>query len=269
MSIFELARRMVNKQVAAIATAQQPKLPAKDGNLPLGARVGSVLELPRATFALLEKSLVKPLDNAKLPVVAVSRLRLVDSDDLMLVRYYTSCGAHRAGEGESFLQVLAHGDEIMDVGYYQFFLRNIPQTADEQAAYTGNGYGLGEVSFMLAEDMMQAAGMASAKIQEILDGQEALEFVRDTPASDEYIPPFQARENRIDDSAGATGLTQKVWFMPYTRTLPDAGPRMAGGTERLLVSYEVVESMDGQQKPRVHVDFMVGVALEANKVKVL
>jgi hypothetical protein len=56
-------------------------------------------------------------------------------------------------------------------------------------------------------------------------------------------------------------MRQNVHFMPYERTLPD------GNEERLLISFEVVESLDGQDKPQVHIDFMVGINLDPLKVK--
>lgn len=269
MSLFELGRRIFNKKLDQhAAAAATGKVARADNDLPLGARIGSLIEVPRASFALLNNSLVQVPATAQLQVSAISRMRLDADADLGLYRLYTGCGANRMGDGESFLQVLTSADGIQDLAYYQFLFRQIPVTEDDQAPFLGKGFGLGETDYFMGTDQLRELGLTEAQIATLLGEEEALHFVRDTPGGD-YVPPFTARENRIDDPYGETGLTQKVWFMQYARQLPDAGLCMSGGQERLLISFEVVDSFDGQSKPRVHVDFMIGLSLDSHKVKVL
>ena len=49
--------------------------------------------------------------------------------------------------------------------------------------------------------------------------------------------------------------------MPYVRTLPD------GGREYLLITTEIVESVDGDANRRgIHVDFVVGIPIEQERI---
>lgn len=257
MSLLELGKRILGKK---LAQTSEPTLPRVDADLPLGLYVGGLLTLPRAAFALLDGSLVEVPAQAQVSIEAISRIRLEADPSLMLVRAYTDRGTRREGEGESFLQVLADGETIRDLAYYQFFHRQIPMTAEEQAPFRGEGFGLGEVDFWLAEDLLSEAGLSGEKITALLAGEDALHYLRDTPGGD-YIPPFAGRETRVDDAQGIQGLAQQIRFMQYTREL------VCGGQERLLISFEVQDSFDGQRKQRVHVDYMVGVSLNPLNVK--
>lgn len=70
-----------------------------------------------------------------------------------------------------------------------------------------------------------------------------------------FVPPYRGTETRIDDATGAKGLSQDVFLTPYVRALTD------GSREYLLISTEVVHSIDGDASKRsVHVDFMVGLS---------
>lgn len=260
MGLFELGKRIFGKQLEAATKA--PAGSRVDTDLPMGAQVGGLIEIPRSAFAILDGSLLRLPDAAQMPITAVSRVRIDADPELPLFRFYTACGVDRKGDGESFLQVLGQGEDIRDIAYYQFLCRIVPTSAEEQAAYQGNGYGLGDRDYWMAADLLQTSGLSEDAIAALLAGEDALHFVRDTPGGD-YVPPFSGRETRIDDGQGETGLTQRVWFMLYARTLPD------GNTERLLISFEVHESFDGQRQTLVKVDFMVGLTLDRQKVKVL
>lgn len=260
MSFFELGKRILGKKLEQ-RTAAASALPRVDKGLPLGATVGGILEIPRASFALLTGSLVRVPEAAQLPIEAIGRVRLEADTDILVHRYYTGVGDLQ-GRGLSFLQVMSNADGIVDMGYYQIGCRQIPQTTEEQEAFMGRGFGLGEVDYWMAEDQLRELKLPMAQILEILAGQEALNFKRDLDGG-EYVAPLVGRETRIDDEFGEKGLTQKVRFMPYVRTLPD------GNTERLLVSFEVVESVNGVAKTRVHINFLVGLGLDQQKVRVL
>ncbi|GBG14287.1 uncharacterized protein NMK_1853 [Novimethylophilus kurashikiensis] len=263
MSIFELGRRILDKKLDAHAQAAV-KAEREDKGLPLGARIGSLLELPVADFALLNKSLMR-VPAKQQQVVALSRLHLDEAEDIGLYRLYTDCGSDRAGDGASFLQVLTSGSEVQEATYYQFLFRSIPVTEEEQAPYLGEGFGLGEQLYSMADDQLELIGLDSSQIENLLGDAEALDFVRDTPGGD-YVPPILATENRIDDQFGDKGLSQTIRFMQYMRVLPEDG--LGSKEERLLISFSVVDSLDGQKAPMVHIDFMIGIPLSLSKIKV-
>lgn len=265
MSLFELGRRILNKKIDEHIESSV-NAPELDKNLPLGARLGSVLELPAASFAVLEGSLVSVPNPVQMQITAISRLRLEADTDIGLYRYYTSTGENRLGKGEGFLQVLTSLDGIQDIAYYQFLERQVPDTAEEQEPFLGMGYGLGEKDYFMGADQLEAAGM-NALVAKLLANPEedVLHYLRDAPGGS-YVPPFRARETRIDDKHGEKGLSQAVLFMPYVRDLPDIG--LGRKQERLLISFEALDSMDGSKKQRVHVDFMVGIALEESKINI-
>ncbi|WP_454727845.1 MULTISPECIES: DUF2491 family protein [Cupriavidus] len=262
MGLFDLTRRVIERRLDQAAQRAATPLPRVDTGLPFDARIGGLLELPRARFALLEGSLTSVPAQPQHPIVAVSRVRLDDDADMALYRLYTDCGIDRKGQGQRYLQVLVSGDEILDVAYYQFLCRQIPVTEAEQAPFRGQGFGLGESQYAMADDQLCDIGLSAERRAALLGDAEALEFQRDTPATVDYVTPFTARETRLDDAFGETGLRKTLSFMPYTRALAN------DGAERLQISFEVVDSMDGRAAPAVYVDFMVGLTLDRQSIKV-
>lgn len=116
----------------------------------------------------------------------------------------------------------------------------------------------------MAEDQLsQISGMSDSRLDALLPGDIAeIHFTREGGVG-QYVSPFRATENRLDDAVGDRGMKKDLSFMQYTRTL-------AGGqSERLLISFENVLSRDGQTSAAVYVDFLAGLALDRNKVKVL
>jgi hypothetical protein len=266
MSLFNLAGRILDKKFDDAARAHAPKLDRVDTGLPFNAQIGALLEVPRAEFALLDASLLTVPATAQLPIVAVSRIHLDADDSLALYRLYTSTGRDRSGDGASFLQVVCRAgrvDDIQDLAYYQHVCRDYPVTDEEQAPYRGEGFGLGEPEYNLADDKLRQIPHVAADLRAyIATDNDALVFTRDTPGGD-YVAPFGAVENRLDDAVGEKGSKRRLSFMPYTREL-------AGGQqERLLISFDYVKSMDGRADPTAYVDFLAGLALDRNKVKVL
>jgi hypothetical protein len=86
--------------------------------------------------------------------------------------------------------------------------------------------------------------------------------VRDAGGRDAaFVQPFKGRETRIDDAQGIHGLRQEMYFMPYVREL--AG----GGREYLLITTEIIESVDGDAAKRgIHVDFVIGIPVEQERI---
>lgn len=262
MSVFELGKRILGKKIDA-AKAAANELPRQDNGLPFGARIGSLMEIPRASFAILDGTLLKVPASAQMQVEAVGRVRLEADPSLELYRLYTETGNRRTDEGQTFLQVLMQDGQPVEATYYQQLFRLVPTSKEEQAAYQGQGYGLGELWYNLGADQLALAKLTEDQIAALLNGAEALDYQRDTPVTDDYVRPYAASESRLDDPTGMKGMHQKMHFMPYVRTLPD------GNREQLLISFEVVESVDGQRAPEVHVDFLVGLTLEPQKLKVI
>lgn len=262
MSVFELGKRIFGKKLAAV-TSSANALPRQDIGLPYGAQIGSLMEVPRASFAILDGTLLKVPASAQMQVQAVGRVRLDADPSLEMYRLYTDSGARHNDAGQNFLQVLVQNGQPIEATYYQQMFRVIPTSAEEQAAYQGNDYGLGEQWYHLGADQLALAGLTEQQIAALLGDAETLEFERDTPVDHDYVRPYTAVENRLDDPTGMKGMRQKLHFMPYVRELPD------GNRENLLISFEVVDSFDGTRAPSVHVDFLVGLTLEPMKLKVI
>ncbi|WP_018607700.1 DUF2491 family protein [Uliginosibacterium gangwonense] len=264
MGWFNLGKRILEKQAAVREQEAQAKaisrLATQDEGLPLGLSIGSMFGIPRADFAVLQGGLITTPPAAEFPVISISRVKLEDNPDLPIYRFYTDVGRDRLGQGEAFLQVFGAAGAIEEIGYYQFLYRLIPQTEEEQRLYMGEGYGLGETDYYLSADQLAALGIPSARIEEALAGEDCLHYTRDVPGGD-YISPFCATETRLDDQAGVSGLRQEIRFMPYVRTLPD------GNKEHLLISFEILESLDGARKQQIHVDFMIGLTIDPLRLK--
>lgn len=260
MSLIQLGKRIFEKRIAPAKEAASD-LPRQDVGLPYGAQLGSLVTVPRASFAILEGSLLRVPASAQMPLQAIGRVRLDADPSLEIYRFYTEVGDRRTDAGQGFVQVLARAGQPVEALYYQQLCRLTPTTPEEQEAYQGHGYGLGELCYNIGEDQLALCGLTPGQITALLAGAESLEYQRDTPASDDYVRPYTAVENRLDDQAGMKGMRQTMHFMPYVRTLPD------GNGESLLISFEVVDSVDGSRAPAVHVDFLVGLRLEPLKLK--
>jgi hypothetical protein len=262
MSLFQLGKRILEKRVDQ-AKASTNALPRQDTGLPYGAQIGSLMDVPRASFAILDGTLLKVPGSAQMQIQSIGRVRLDADPSLEIYRFYTDAGDRRTDAGQAFLQVLSKDGQPVEATYYQQLFRLTPATAEEQEPYLGKGYGLGQLWYNLGEDQLALCGLTPDQIATLLAGAETLDYQRDTPVQDEYIRPYTAVENRLDDQSGMKGMRQKMYFMPYVRVLPD------GNRENLMISFEVVDSVDGQRAPAVHVDFMVGLTLEPLKLKVI
>jgi hypothetical protein len=232
-----------------------------DSGVPLDARIGSVVQMQASPIirAQANGSLIAMPDAGDTRILAVSQLRL--QPDTELYRLYLDKGDEDAKE--KFLQVFCGDDgKVAEVLYCTQLARVIPETADDQDAYTGQaGYGLGDPGYTLwreqLADMMQEAELAT-----VFGDSERLDYVRDAGGRDAaFVKPFKGREIRIDDAQGVHGLRQEMYFMPYVREL--AG----GGREYLLITTEIIESVDGDTSKRgIHVDFVIGIPMEQERI---
>ncbi len=233
----------------------------EDKDLPMGGRIGGLLKMQTSPFvrAMSNGSLIEMPTEANTLICAVSRLDLNLSGELY--RFYVATGDD--AKKEKFLQVFrdAKGD-VTELMYCTHLTRIIPESAEDQDAYMGlSGSGLGDKSYSLWREQLASIGFAETDLALIFGDNESIEYVRDAgdPQSD-FVVPFTGTEIRIDDAGGAHGLKQKIYFMPYVR-------EFNGGREYLLITTEIVESQDGDSSKRgIHVDFMIGIPLEQERI---
>jgi len=230
-----------------------------DVGLPLGARIGSLVTMQQSPLlrAAADGSLIAPPSAGDTRIVAVSQLKLRQSGGLY--RYYLDT------DDEKFLQVYQNPQgEVSEILYCTQLTRVIPETAEDQDAYMGSkGYGLGDRSYTLWRSQM--GGLLDESDLDLVFGHDhGIDYWRDAgdPAA-EFIAPFQGSEVRLDDASGQHGLRQELYFMPYARTL------RGGGTEYLLITTEIVRSVNGDASKRgIHVDFVIGIPLELERIAI-
>jgi len=232
-----------------------------DDAVPLGARIGSVVQLQCSPVIRAQAggSLIAMPAAADTRILAVSQIRLEPHTELY--RLYLDKGDDNAKE--KFLQVFCGDDgKVAEVLYCTQLARVIPETADDQDAYTGAaGYGLGDPGYTLWRAQL-ADMLDAATLETVFGARDRVDYTRDAGAPDApFVTPFQGRETRIDDADGVHGLRQQMYFMPYVRSLAD------GGREYLLITTEIVESVDGDANRRgIHVDFVIGIPVEQERI---
>jgi hypothetical protein len=232
-----------------------------DDAVPLGARIGSVVQIQMSPVirAQANGSLIAMPAAADTRILAVSQIRL--QPDTELYRLYLDKGDDAADE--KFLQVFCGDDgRVAEVLYCTQLARIIPETADDQDAYTGMaGYGLGDAGYTLWREQL-ADMLGAAELATVFGDADRVDYTRDagSPGA-QFVTPFKGRETRIDDAAGQHGLRQEMYFMPYVRRLAD------GSREYLLITTEIVESVDGDASKRgIHVDFVIGIPMEQERI---
>jgi len=235
---------------------------AEDRGLPLGARIGSVVDLQMSPLlrANANGSLVALPQAEDSRILAISQFKLSMAG--RLYRYYLAKGDE--DEREKFLQLYVdeHG-AVKEILYCTQLVRFIPTTAEDQDAFTGtDGCGLGDLQFSLWRSQLEESGADNAVLASGFGDQDALDFERDVGDPNAgFVPPFTGTETRIDDASGTEGLKQQLYFMPYARQLGD------GGREYLLVTTEIVQSVNGDARKRgIHVDFVVGIPVEQERL---
>lgn len=231
-----------------------------DDDVPLGARIGSVVQVQMSPIirAQANGSLIAMPAAADTRILAVSQIRL--QPDTELYRLYLDKGDDAADE--KFLQVFCGDDgKVAEVLYCTQLARVIPETADDQDAYTGvAGYGLGDAGYTLWREQL-ADMLGAQELATVFGESDRLDYTRDAGGAAQFVSPFKGRETRIDDAAGQHGLRQDMYFMPYVRRLAD------GSREYLLITTEIVESVDGDANKRgIHVDFVIGIPVEQERI---
>jgi hypothetical protein len=234
-----------------------------DEHLPLGARIGSLVQMQMSPVIRAQTggSLIAMPEAGDTRVLAVSQIRLEPATALF--RLYLATGDAKADE--KFLQVFSNDDgSVAEILYCTQLARVIPETADDQDAYTGAaGYGLGDASYTLWRDQL-ADMLGAADLANAFGDDDHIAYARDAGARDAaFMQPFTGMEIRIDDAQGMKGLRQQLYFMPYVRELN------GGGREYLLITTEIIESVDGDPSKRgIHVDFVIGIPIEPERITV-
>jgi hypothetical protein len=233
-----------------------------DQQLPLGARIGSVVNLQQSPLlrASTAGSLIRMPNGSDTRILAISRIKLNLSGKLY--RYYLDKGDD--ADDEKFLQVYVNEQgQVAEILYCTQLARVIPQTVEDQEAYTGEaGYGLGDASYTLWREQLGDAGLDPRDLELAFGSEEGLVYQRDAGSPDaEFVAPFNGTETRIDDAGGMGGLQQQMYLMPYVRELNGAG------REFLLITTEILASVNGDAGKRgIHVDFVIGIPVEQERV---
>lgn len=233
-----------------------------DADTPLGARIGSVAEFPRTLIPSVGSLLNIPT-TSQMDIVAIGYIEGPVPEGERLVRLYGGLGGGAADEGVSFIELRTRGKQVLCADYYVLLSRRIPETAQELAPYQGEGFGLGEDQFWLADDILQAGGVPEEKIQALLGDQGALEFTRIESPGEPYVAPVKRTERIILDPTGGRCIEQEVVSMPYARTLE------GGLQERLLLTCQTVQSVDGQPTDVVQLDYLVGIRIPPINFRVI
>jgi hypothetical protein len=252
--VFSYVRGIAAKKGVAPGEARM------DEGMPLDARIGSVVQMQHSPIirAQADGSLIAMPEAGDTRILAVSQMRL--QPDTTLYRLYLDKGDQDAKE--KFLQVFCGDDgKVAEILYCTQLARVVPETADDQDAYTGQaGCGLGDPGYTLWREQL-ADMLGEAELAAVFGDGERLDYVRDAGGDAAFVQPFHGREIRIDDAQGMHGLRQELYFMPYVREL--AG----GGREYLLITTEIIESVDGDSSKRgIHVDFVIGIPMEQERI---
>jgi hypothetical protein len=255
--VFSYVRTMAGKRGVLDAEHR-----ADDG-LPLDARIGSLVNIQQSPIIRFQTngSLIAMPGEADTRVLAVSQLRLEPKTELY--RFYLATGDDDAKE--RFLQLFCGPDgQVAEILYCTQLARVIPETAEDQDAYTGaTGYGLGDAGYTLWREQL-ADMLSPADLASVFGDRDRIDYTRDAGARDAaFVPPFRGQEIRIDDAWGKHGLRQQLYFMPYVRLLA------SGEREYLLITTEIVDSVDGDASRRgIHVDFVIGIPMEPERIVV-
>lgn len=235
-----------------------------DDGLPLGAKIGGVINFQLSPFVRASGAgslVTAPADNETL-ICAIGHVKLDYPGNIY--RYYMATGDDGPAK-EKFLQVVAdESGNVVETMYCSRITRFIPETLDDQDAFTGEGgVGLGQLTYTLWKDQLIECGFAESDLAASLNGSDQIDYTRETGSGD-FVNPFNGTEIRIDDAQGIHGVEEQIWFTPYVRNMSN------GNQEHLLITTSVINSRDGDSKQKsIHVDFMVGILLEKERISIL
>jgi hypothetical protein len=253
--VFSYVRTMADKRGVTEGATR-----ADDG-LPLGARIGSLVQMQHSPIirAQANGSLIAMPGDGDTRVLAASQVRLEPKTELY--RFYLVKGDEDGKE--KFLQVFCGPDgQVAEILYCTQLARVVPETAEDQDAYTGEaGYGLGDAGYTLWREQL-ADMLSPADLSSVFGERDRIDYTRDAGArAAAFVSPFRGQEIRIDDAQGKHGLRQALYFMPYVRLLA------SGEREYLLITTEIIESVDGDTSKRgIHVDFVIGIPMEPERI---
>ncbi len=252
---FDYVRGMARQQ------GLDGKARREDAGLPLGARLGSLVQLQVSPVIRSQGngSLIGTPADGDTRILAVSQIKLQLEGGLY--RFYLAKGEQDARE--KFLQMYCdeQGD-VAEILYCTQLARVIPETAEDQDAYTGvAGAGLGEHDYALWREQL-ADTLSEQQLRQVFGDAERIDYRRDIGAPDAaFVAPLRGTETRIDDAAGMQGLRQEIHYMPYVRDLP------GGGKEYLVITTEIIASVNGDGGKRgIHVDFVIGIPVERERI---
>ncbi len=251
---FGFGAAILNKKEAA------PKLP-------LQARIGSRVAIQASAFisADISGSLLNSGDDFGLSVVSMSSV-LFDGMNQKAYRYYTSNGDNDTKE--TFIEFLSGEDNLVpaELMVCTKIQRQYPTDPEEQAMYMGKRSpdGLGSRFYALGRDTLLELGFSEEKLAQVLGDRDELEYERDIDNSLEFVRPLHGYETRIDNDTGSEGMRQELYYMPYVRDLQN------GGKEFLIISTEVVKSLNGNESDclEIHVDFVIGILVPKDKIEI-
>ena len=254
-NVFDYVRGMAGQQ------GLDGKARREDEDLPMGARIGSVVQLQRSPIIRAQTNgslIVMPADGDT-RILAVSQIKLNLAG--ALYRFYLVKGDEDAKE--KFLQVYSDAaGKVAEIMYCTQLARVIPETAEDQDAYTGMaGAGLGDKTYTLWREQL-ADTLDEHELANVFGDSDRIDYTRDAGDTQaDFVAPFSGKETRIDDAAGMQGLQQEMYFMPYVRSLP------GGGREYLVITTEIIASVNGDTSKRgIHVDFVIGIPVEQERI---
>lgn len=233
----------------------------EDEGLPMGARIGGLVQLQKSPVIRAQShgSLIAMPADGDNRILAVSQIKL--NVEGALYRFYLAKGDHNADE--KFLQVYSDAQgNVAEILYCTQLARVIPETAEDQDAYTGNaGYGLGDASYTLWREQL-ADTLGEAELAAVFGDSDRVDFTRDAGDPNAgFVAPYSGKETRIDDVTGMQGLKQEIYYMPYVRELD------GGGREYLVITTEIIASVNGDTSKRgIHVDFVIGIPVEQERI---
>ena len=233
----------------------------EDEGLPMGARIGGLVQLQKSPVIRAQShgSLIAMPADGDNRILAVSQIKL--NVEGALYRFYLAKGDQNADE--KFLQVYSDAQgNVAEILYCTQLARVIPETAEDQDAYTGNaGYGLGDASYTLWREQL-ADTLGEAELAAVFGDSDRVDFTRDGgDPNASFVAPYSGKETRIDDVTGMQGLKQEIYYMPYVRELD------GGGREYLVITTEIIASVNGDTSKRgIHVDFVIGIPVEQERI---